>query len=129
MGANSATPDRRLRIHAARFCQDVARPGLVRGNFARAGSARATPHGMGQHTDELLGGLAVLVGAYMTFASVLMGNTVNVYLITDLPKLRASSGYGDKLDRTESVRQVHREDRHQQIHPVQSLVLPLLVRM
>jgi hypothetical protein len=47
------TPDRRLRIHGARLCEDGPRRGLVRSHSARAGSARATSHGMGQHTDRI----------------------------------------------------------------------------
>src|SRR5262249_3023826 len=37
-----------------------------------------------------------------------------VYLITDWSELRASRSYCDELDRTEAVRQMHRENRHQQ---------------
>src|SRR5882724_2549129 len=76
MGAYSVTPNCRLRIHRARFCQDVSRSRHVRGNPGRAGSSRTPSYDMGQHFDRSAGRFGGAGGRFRDSCQHTDGNVV-----------------------------------------------------
>src|SRR6185312_1550969 len=79
---STSAPHRRLRFHGARLCQTRARPRGIHGHPARAAHAGGAAARLGNHLTELIGGFAVLIGAFVPLCSIPMAIVLFVAILT-----------------------------------------------
>lgn len=82
MGSYSVAPDRWLWFHGAWFRQAVQGPRRIRRYPARARRASTIFHGWCTILVELLGGFAVILDAFVAFASLPMAAVLLVAMFT-----------------------------------------------
>jgi hypothetical protein len=82
LGRHSTTADCWLRLHGARLRQTVQRARSFRRHTAGHRRARASSHGMAYHPHRTHRGLAVLLGAFVSVASLPMAALLLVAIFT-----------------------------------------------